>query len=335
MSLCLQASPTWIRDPKAERKTDERPPNSLYSFAKALAKGDYNLREVRSLFVHSALGTKWYQVHHGVWNMSPPHEEEAEAEVMDELEISPTEGACETWILHEAASRSIRVTSGAAMPDASCVPGGGFSYPTPFHRLYAKANFSMSPQRYAAMNFQPAPGTLKEVTGVSIVPRSEFSDKEELRDRPAFSIGEVRWGIEVVRDGHGLMNCYNRFTGTGRYTRYKFAEWVLVDFRTSFPPAQLPLCPGLYFVVFDQEFKTWRLLDHMFQELVPVRQLLPGSIKPKKALSNPGLSQLSTWPPSNDIHLGTESDVFNRALIEDYQEVCLTPAGISLPAFLW
>ncbi|KAI5796576.1 hypothetical protein EDC01DRAFT_651929 [Geopyxis carbonaria] len=95
---------------------------------------------------------------------------------------------------------------------------------------------------------------------------SEWGDLEKIKDstnRINFVVRDVKWGIELMRDGEHPSRHLDRFKPGGQYYDWiannRLAEWVVLDFRCSMP--RISHRREIFHVVFTDEHRDYKIID--------------------------------------------------------------------------
>ena len=129
---------------------------------------------------------------------------------------------------------------------------------------------------------------------VRISPEFASARKAKVAGRIDFLIPDVKWGIEITREGDHLENHAARFKADGAYSKWlkdgDMTDYVLLDCRTTIPetshsgtiPQYLEIAyanlfssdiPNLYHVVFNEQYTEVRVFNNKREQVWGPRTL--------------------------------------------------------------
>lgn len=144
---------------------------------------------------------------------------------------------------------------------------------------YSVATGQPLERQWQFLLYAPLVHLLKSTSIISIDVGHSFGDNGFL---DFYINSELRWGLEILREGRLLPEHYDRLNGAnGRYRHIPLRDWLVVDFRSRRPlPTTLQRYPKTLFVLYDSSacFSTMTLVMHGRQEktvsLMDAQQLL-------------------------------------------------------------
>lgn len=115
--------------------------------------------------------------------------------------------------------------------------------------------------------------TVFSATAGSVCISPEFASARgaHLVGRIDFFIPTVKWGIEIIRDGHQLSEHNSRFTRSGAYGAWlksgDMTDYILLDFRTKSLRKCHPDIPNLFHIVFGDGYQTATVYDNQLKQV--------------------------------------------------------------------